>query len=237
MALSTITTISSSPFKSVLGWGPISFVFPTSLTSYTISSNSFTYSGGSGSTLYKNGTYVINANTWNGTYPPYKMFDGDVNSLYMCGVNAGTNYKLDGTTATYNRNAYTINSTPAPYVGGSSGTVWNTNGYNGEYFQIQYPFNFILTKVYLMGEAGGTYSRSPKTMYIFGSTDGTNWTYVDVVTSTMNAGSPTEFSYNVTNSTKYTYYRFVANTLIGGHSWDGALSMTSFRTEGNAYSL
>ena len=118
--------------------GTCCIYFPTSLSSYTIGSNSFNYSDGIGSNLYQNGTYNINANCWNSFYAPYKMFDNNSSTYCMCGTNGGTNYKLDGTTSTYNRNSYVINSTPATYQGGNTNNsaTWNTNGYAGEYFQI-----------------------------------------------------------------------------------------------------
>lgn len=176
MDLSTITTISSAiTLNSKLGWRPVAFTFPTSLSGYTISSNTFTYSDGSGSTSYQNDAYVINANTWYSSYPPYRMFDNNTSTYYMCGVNTGTNYKLDGTTETYNRNAYVINTAPATFQGGNSNNsaYWSTNGYIGKYFQLQFPFNFVLTKIYMAGEVEGTWTRSPKTLFVFGSTDGT----------------------------------------------------------------
>jgi hypothetical protein len=241
MSLSTITTISSHPFNKKIGpstWGPISFIFPTALTGMTISNNSVNYTIGTGANTFKNGSYVMNANCWKDSNPPYYMFDNNDTTFYFGGVNAGTNYKIDGSTATYNRNAYTINTAPAPYVGGNTnGTAtFNTNGYQGEYFQIQYPFMYVLTKIYLKGQAGIYYTRAPKRIYILGSNDGTTWTYiVQVITALTNSTS--EFSYTVTNTTQYQYYRFVANTLIGGNSWDGAVALASFRTEGQAYEI
>jgi hypothetical protein len=241
MALSTISTVSSHLLNGTQGdqsWGPVSFIFPTALTGMTISNNTVNYTTGTGSNTFKNGTYVMNANCWKDANPPYFMFDNNTTTFYFGGVNAGTNYKLDGSTSTYNRNAYTINTAPAPYVGGNSaGTAtFNTNGYAGEYYQIQYPFMYILTKIYIQGQAGIYYTRSPKKLYIFGSNDGTTWTYITLVTTAI-TNSTSEFSYSVTNTTQYNYYRFVANTLIGGNSWDGALAIASFRTEGMAYEL
>lgn len=242
MSLSTISTLSSSSMKNTIitnnGWGPELFIFPTNLTSYTINSNNFTYSLGTGSTAYRNGEYKINANCWRDVNPPYLMFDNDANTFYLSGVNAGVNYKLDGTTSTYNRNAYTINTAPAPYVGGNSnGTAtFNTNGTTGEYYQIEYPFNYVLKKIYIKGQAGIYFTRSPKRLNIFGSNDGITWVFIVLITTGI-ANATTEYAYNVSNTTQYKFYRFVANTLVGGNSWDGALAIGTFRTEGDAYSL
>jgi hypothetical protein len=242
MALSSISTLASaSMFNKTAndnGWGPILFIFPTSLSSFTINSNNFTYSLGSGTNVYRNGEYKINANCWRNVNPPYLMFDNNPNTFFLSGVNGGVNYKLDGTTSTYNRNAYTINTAPAPYVGGNSNgtSTFNTNGIAGEYYQIEYPFNYVLKKIYIRGQSGVYYSRSPKKLYIYGSSDGITWIFIVLITTAV-ANATNEYAYNVSNTTQYKFYRFVGNTLVGGHSWDGAMSIGTFRTEGDAYSL
>lgn len=241
MSLSSMAMISSpiitNPKPEVPPWGPIPFIFPNHLTSYTVNNNTFTYSLGTGTNAYKNGTYNIRANCWRDINPPHLMFNGNASNFYMCGVNGGVNYKLDGTTAVYNRNAYTINTRPATFVGGNTnGTVfWSTNGIRGEFFQIEYPFNYVLTKIYIRGEAK-YFTRSPKNLYIFGSNDGSTWIQIALVITTI-ANATTEYSYNVTNTTQYKFYRFVINTLVGGNSWDGATTIAIFRTEGQSYQL
>lgn len=224
--------------------GSATFTFPTSLTSYTIGSNTFTYSGGSGSTLYKNGDYTISAQCWDSLYPPYRLFDNNTTTYWTCGTNGGTNYQLDGSTiSAYNRSPYFPNATPASYRGGNDNNLatWSTT-YNtslnvtGEYWQVQFPFQFMLTKVYMIGESGTNVGRSPKSLYILGSTNGSTWTLVQIVTnSLMTQGTPTEYSYTVTNTNKYQYYRFVANTLISTPTFSGSCSLISLKMDGTAY--
>jgi hypothetical protein len=238
MSLSTITTISSHPFNKKIGttgWGPVNFIFPSDLTSYAVNSNTITYSGGSGATAFKNGTYLIAAQCSFPTTLPWNMFDVSTTTRWFSGLINQSNVQINGSTITYDQAAY--DWTTGNYLGGrANGTAtFNTNGYQGEYFQIQYPFQFIVTKVYLKTSGGNEFARAPKILYIFGSTDGTSWTLVDTITTAVTNNN--EYSYTVANTTKYTYYRFLANKVTGGNNTGTCYSLVSFKTEGTAWSL
>lgn len=258
MALSLITSISSLNlliFSELDNkWGPFLFTFatgPNGLVSYIVESNSFTYTIGTNENVFKNGTYEINASSSSLSKLPHGMFDtsNELNlndselsntSRWISGGLSENAVLLDGSLMTYNRASYIWNT--GAYQGGrSDGTAtWSTSGYLGEYFQIKFPFNYILTKIYMITSE---ITRGPKILYIFGSHNGSSWIYVTQITTIMtpspaigtNVARRTEYSYNVANASKYRYYRFVVNTIVGG--WTGATicAISSFRTEGQAY--
>lgn len=161
-------------------------------------------------------------------------------SRWITGSLNGTAILLNGSSITYDRVSY-ISNTGAYQGGRSDGTTtWSTNGYLGEYFQIKFPFNYILTKIYMITSE---ITRGPKILHIFGSHNGSSWIHVTQITTIMTQPPPidaniarrTEYSYNVVNTSKYKYYRFVINTIVGG--WTGATlcAISTFRTEGQAY--
>jgi hypothetical protein len=246
MALSSISTLASASMfnKTIIdnSWGPYDFTFATTtngLAGYVIDNDTFEYTLGTGATSFKNGVYELKASaTYPGTttpFYPYRMFDTSTTTRWFSGLPNQTNLLLDGTTLAYDQPAY-IYTTGAYQGGRADGTAtWSTNGYLGEFFQIKFPFNYVLTKIYITTTGGSEFSRGPKILHIFGSLDGTTWVLVSTITTTIT--NNLEYSYNVSNTTKYIYYRFVANTVVGGYTAGNNFSLASFRTDGTAWSL
>ena len=82
------------------------------------------------------------------------MFDTSSTSRWFSGLPNQTNLLLDGTTLAYDQPAY-IYTTGAYQGGRADGTAtWSTNGYLGEFFQIKFPFNYVLTKIYITTTGG-----------------------------------------------------------------------------------
>jgi hypothetical protein len=108
------------------------------------------------------------------------MFDVSTTTRWFSGLLNQNNIALDGvSTVTYN----SMIGQQVIIVGGhtNGSATFNVNGYQGEYFQIQYPFKFVLTKVYLKTSGGNEFARAPKILHIFGSIDGSTWTLVDTI--------------------------------------------------------
>jgi hypothetical protein len=239
--LSTISTLSSSSISNIItnnGWGPYLFSFTgntSGLTSFNASSNIFTYTGGTGTDTFKNGEYQINTSSNFSTTPGYMMFDTSTTSRWFSGLSGQSNTLYNGSSLTYDRDSY-IWATGVYQGGRADGTAtWSTNGYTGEFFDIKYPFNYVLTKIYIKTSGGNEFARSPKNLNIFGSNDGTTWVLVSSITTAITNNS--EYAYNVSNTTKYIYYRFVASSITGGNNTGTCFSLVNFRTEGQAYSL
>jgi hypothetical protein len=100
----------------------------------------------------------------------------------------------------------------------SQSTVISSQSYSGEWLQIKLPQPIILKK-YTLYTRGDSLSRGPKTFYIAGSSDGSNWHLVD----SKNDETPfTEEgkSYDLANTTTlYSYYRIVVTAKFEGDSW------------------
>jgi hypothetical protein len=235
MSLSTISTMGSirSPKITNNGWGPYSFSFSTGLTSFSINSNTFTYTGGTGVDIFKNGEYQLNASS-SYVFLPYLMFDNSTTTRWFSGL-PQSNTLYDGSTLTYDRAAY--DWTTGNYVGGKSdgSATWSTSGQLGEFFEIKFPFKYLLTKIYLRSSGGNEFARTPKILNICGSDDGITWTLVSSITTAITNNN--EYSYNVVNINKYIYYRFVALKVTGGNNTGTCYSLVNFRTDGQAYSL
>jgi hypothetical protein len=71
-------------------------------------------------------------------------------------------------------------------------------GDQGKYFQIKYPFNFVLTKIYLRKSGGCEFARGPKTLY---GINGTTWVLVETITTAITTNII--YSYTVSNTTHY----------------------------------
>jgi hypothetical protein len=110
------------------------------------------------------------------------------------------------------------------YTGGS-GTVYDTNGYEGEYLQIQLPEKIKLYSYSISSRSGtGLAGRQPKDAKIFASNDGSTWidihTHNDVGETYNTNGETRTFQLDNITETYYIYYRLVVNSIIEGGTSD-----------------
>jgi len=154
--------------------------------------------------------YVASASTSTSNREPYQAFDNVLYSSWHEPVYQPSPYpNIDG--------AYT----------GGSGTVYDTNGYQGEYLQIQLPEKIKLYNYSISNRpAAGIEGRQPKDAKIFASNDGTTW--IDIHTHSDGggtydiAGETRSFQLDNITETHYKYYRLVVNSIIQGGSSDTA---------------
>ena len=154
--------------------------------------------------------YVASASATNPTRDPYRAFD---NVLY----------------SSWHEPVYQVNPYPnfdGAYTGGS-GTVYDTNGYQGEYLQIQLPEKIKLYNYSISNRAAaGIEGRQPKDAKIFASNDGTTW--IDIHTHSDGGGTydivgeTRSFQLDNITETHYKYYRLVINSIIQGGTSDTA---------------
>jgi hypothetical protein len=154
--------------------------------------------------------YVASASTTNPSRDPYRAFDNVLYSSWHEPV--------------YQSNPYP--NTDGAYTGGS-GTVYDTNGYQGEYLQIQLPEKIKLYNYSISNRAAaGIEGRQPKDAKIFASNDGNTW--IDIHTHSDGggtydiAGETRSFQLDNITETHYKYYRLVINSIIQGGSSDTA---------------
>jgi hypothetical protein len=150
--------------------------------------------------------YVASASSSN--QPPYKVFDNILFTSYFEPV--------------YTTNPYP--NTDGAYTGGS-GTVYDTNGYQGEYLQIQLPEKIKLYSYSISNRAAaGIEGRQPKDAKIFASNDGSTW--IDIHTHRDGSGTydtdgeTRTFQLYSNPETYYKYYRLVVNSIIQGGTSD-----------------
>ena len=138
---------------------------------------------------YGNGTYTCSSSTTAASNrAPYNAFDKNLT-----------------TTAWFSENNV-YNSTTGVYTGSKA-----TNGYKGEYIQIQLPIQIYL-KTYKISYQGGA-AGSPKKFRIYGSNDNLNFIQIY---EQLNADFTiySTLSFDITNNyVAYTYYRLVINEL------------------------
>jgi len=215
-----------------------------------------TYSSGTGSTAYLNGTYYISTSshqrqgvsgtdTYNGVTLglPFILFSAakNRNVFYNSGYTGSFTFNEFNSALTYTQGPY--NSGRA-YQGGGGGvgaanyfrTTYNTSlTVDGEYWQTRFPFKILITKLeMLVRDANTTGNRVPANITILGSDDGTTWTLVQSVTLTVVSGSVGLSNVTVTTSSYYYYYRFVITTLKTASQ--GMINICQFRITGNSYS-
>ena len=144
----------------------------------------------------------------NGIRPAYLAFD---NILY----------------SSWHEPVYTTNPYPnadGAYTGGS-GTVYDTNGYEGEYLQIQLPEKIKLYSYSISNRPNSVLGgRQPKDAKIFASNDGSTWidihTHSDLSGTYNTDGETRTFQLDNITETYYTYYRLVVNSIIEGGASD-----------------
>lgn len=103
--------------------------------------------------------------------------------------------------------------------GSYNGTTTQTDGYTGEWLQIQFPTPIILYS-YSMINRSGWNLRTPKNFRIYGSTNGTAWTIIDTQDNITQWLWPERLEFTVTNPVlaPYSYFRMVVNATGGPNS-------------------
>jgi len=154
--------------------------------------------------------YVASASTSVSTRGPYQAFDNVLYSSWHEPVYQSSPYP----------------NTDGAYTGGS-GTVYDTNGYQGEYLQIQLPGKIKLYNYSISNRpAAGIEGRQPKDAKIFASNDGNTWidihTHGDGGGTYDIAGETRSFQLDNITETHYKYYRLVINSIIQGGTSDTA---------------
>ena len=132
---------------------------------------------------------------------PYKAFDTILYTSYFEPV--------------YNTNPYP--NADGAYTGGS-GAVYNTNGYEGDYLQLQLPEKIKLYE-YSISKRGNQDGRFPKDAKIFASNDGSTWIDIHTISNNVD-GDTVLFKLTHLTDTYYSYYRLVVNSIIEGGSSD-----------------
>jgi alpha-tubulin suppressor-like RCC1 family protein len=96
------------------------------------------------------------------------------------------------------------------YIGGLS-TTYIENGSSftqvGDWIQLQMPTSIILTS-YSLSAFGDYVARSPKTLRLVGSTNGSSWYHIDFRTNLTWTNNETK-TWNVSASTPYSYFRLI----------------------------
>jgi hypothetical protein len=257
-ASSSVTTTSVFALKTT------GFMFPDNVGYFTASNSfnetvtggkisSLTYSSGTGTNAYLNGTYYLSASSYqpNGTYNgvslglPYILFSSIKNKdyFYHSGSSSG-NVNLDisqNTLALYTQYAYNTSSKNYQGGGGAVGsanyfrTTYNTSStVAGEYIQTKFPFKILITKLeMLVRDTNTAGNRVPNNVTILGSDDGSTWSLVSTVSFTINA-NPTLSNATISTSSYYYYYRFVVTSL--STAIQGIINLCQFRITGNTYS-
>jgi hypothetical protein len=149
-------------------------------------------------------------------------FNGVTNGVYTASESpnayAGQTYSYgafdSNPTDGYWHSALTYNAD-----GSYNGTTTQTDGYTGEWLQIQFPTPIILYS-YSMINRSGFNARTPKNFRIYGSTNGTNWTIVDTQSNITQWLWPNRLTFTITNPsmTPYNYFRMVVNATSGPDS-------------------
>jgi hypothetical protein len=140
---------------------------------------------------YGNGTYTTSqSSTLNGAAKFCNAFDASGN-YYQ----AGTLYDSSQNGGVY------LGTTVTTAIGYHDNVSVNLSG---EWAQIQLP-----VAIYLNSYTIKNNSYWPKTWYVLGSVDGTNWYWFDTQTATWSSGGVTQTFTVTKKATKYNYYRFV----------------------------
>jgi hypothetical protein len=196
----------------------------TPLVSTTLSSNSWTNTGI---------TWTSSQSTYFGTDATYSA-----KNVFSTTPN-GTNLKWASLSGTYAGSGLHTGSNPATTVSGYT----NVTSVSGEWIQIQANTPVVLSNYYLhSSDANGVGSGMPKTWWILGSNDGTNWNpihycaasapYINASNGTYASSSSISFwtggvafgpqTSTLTNTNygyhynSFTYFRMVVSSTFGG---------------------
>ena len=188
--MSISDTITTVYYKTTVIPAPVQF-----------NSNNFTVTGLTGNQSYQNGTYTMTGTTVLANYYTYWFI-----------LNGSSN-----TGSYFYHSDYTYNN--GTYFGIYSTYINNIGNVPGEYIQIRFPYNFVITSYDLYCRPGSV-QRLPATYYIVGSNDGNTWIpveYQNIPPSNL----VNSFTFNITYpiiNTGYSYYRLVINR-IGNDSY------------------
>jgi hypothetical protein len=116
---------------------------------------------------------------------------------------------FDGSSATYwdpGVSRYTAST--GAYIG-----TFTTAGYQGDWLQFRDEYQITPTSYTILGRSGYETTRSPRTFYLLGSNDETNWSLVDSETGVTNwvVGTAKTFTININES--FRYFRLVINSI------------------------
>ena len=131
-------------------------------------------------------------------------------------------------------NASVYNTTSGAYTGAVSTTYNGTATVTGEWLQIQFPYQIVLTSYTFANSTNASpfIYMTPYTFTLVGSNNGTNWFYIDNRTGQSYSAVGQIYNYNVTsNKTAYSYYRVVINA-IGGSNTYGQAEIAEWRLFG-----
>jgi hypothetical protein len=199
--------------------------FPSNISN-AINSINYTYSSGSGSTAYLNGTYLTNCSS-----QEYFTNGGGCWVVFNSGGLAqtgywGSRYGGGGYQGNSSTNTLTISAHPYPF---SAYTYVNTGTYNtsteGEWVSIQLPYfirptNFKVLGRNVQGGGGRLLPRTPNGYKFEASNNGSTWTtlYTQANPSVGTAGIncvTTPSSFNVSTSNSFRYFRFLVTSIVG----------------------
>jgi hypothetical protein len=156
----------------------------------------------------------------NGTYIASSSSNAEGKMAWNCLNNSTTDYwhseYSNSGNNIYATNPYDSITPVASYRGGGSSyyynTIIDTISYAGEWIQIQFPYQFILTKYTLKTRDGYTWAqRGFKKFYIAGSNNGSTWYMVNAQDLGSTTSSETTKSFNVSTTNRFSYYRIVIN--------------------------
>jgi hypothetical protein len=183
----------------------------------------FTYSNSSVSFFVNNIRQSILNGTLSTTFarPNYFFRGGTAQTLNVPFYIYNFNFQV--TPTAYNWSSDTsYNSTTGAYFGNYQTISSTSSTYTGAWLQIQFTEYFFLTSYSLVPNSSA-YSSFPKTFYIFGSVDNTNWTLLDTQTNASVPTSTTPKSYSLiftgrtpSNYIASRYLRLVVNSTFNG---------------------
>jgi len=124
----------------------------------------------------------------------FKVFDNNLTTKWTTATNSYSAGDYTGSFTTFN-----------------SG---NSVSIRGEYIQIQLPYSFVIKNYRIYDNQ--SLEQFPKTMFLFGSGNGSNW-YSLLPDGNIITGNTTT-TVPIPNNNSYSYYRFVVNSINGGTS-------------------
>lgn len=179
--------------------------------------------------IYCQGSYMIKCSAW--------LIEGTISN-----PSSSLGMICDNDTITYCSSLFTSNNiwfnyngiqqsniaTDQYFVGvygvnGSDITYYNSNeSIKGNYIDFIFPKS-ILINTYSFIQRQDSLTRTPKNLYIFGSTDGTNWTLISQYTNTNYNSSNTWTNISLKSSSSinpYSYIRMSINSINNNTLWN-----------------